>query len=118
GKNSFRGPNNWNMDMGLHKTFYPLANHENFGVQFRAEFFNVFNHTQLNVNVATNTNTVAVSSASFGAIRNAYDPRIIQLALKVLFKTRGSNRVGNAPVYRAGGWGRGTVQLFAPRRTW
>ncbi|HXT76041.1 MAG TPA: TonB-dependent receptor [Candidatus Eisenbacteria bacterium] len=85
GKNAFRGPNNWNVDMGLHKTFYPLANHENFGVQLRAEFFNVFNHTQLNVNVATNNNTIAVSSASFGAIRNAYDPRIIQLALKVSF---------------------------------
>jgi len=85
GKNGFRGPNNWNMDMGLHKTFYPWAAHENLSVQLRGEFFNVFNHTQLNVNVATNTNTVALSSASFGAIRNAYDPRIIQLALKVSF---------------------------------
>jgi hypothetical protein len=55
------------------------------GVQFRAEFFNVFNHTQLNLNVPVNNNTIAVSSASFGAIRNAYDPRIIQLALKLSF---------------------------------
>ena len=85
GKNAFRGPNNWNVDMGLHKTFYPLAKHENLGVQFRAEFFNVFNHTQLNLNVPINNNTIAVSSASFGAIRNAYDPRIIQLALKLSF---------------------------------
>jgi hypothetical protein len=85
GKGAFRGPWNWNMDMGLHKTFYPWSAHENFNVQFRAELFNAFNHTQLNISFAGNTNTVTVSSANFGSIRAAYDPRIIQLALKVSF---------------------------------
>jgi hypothetical protein len=83
GKGSFRGPTNWNMDMGLHKTFYPISSHENLSVQLRGEFFNVFNHTQLNATASSNT--VTVSSSNFGSIRAANDPRIIQLALKVSF---------------------------------
>src|SRR5579859_2474156 len=83
GKGIFRGPTNWNMDMGLHKTFYPMSAHENLSVQLRGEFFNVFNHTQLNATASSNT--VTVSSANFGSIRAANDPRIIQLALKVSF---------------------------------
>ncbi|HXJ06407.1 MAG TPA: TonB-dependent receptor [Candidatus Acidoferrum sp.] len=83
GKGIFRGPTNWNMDLGLHKTFYPLSSHENLSVQLRGEFFNVFNHTQLNATASSNT--VTVSSSNFGSIRSANDPRIIQLALKVSF---------------------------------
>jgi hypothetical protein len=83
GKGAFRGPTNWNMDMGVHKTFYPITSHENVSVQLRGEFFNVFNHTQLND--AASTNTVTRSSGNFASIRAAYDPRIIQLALKVFF---------------------------------
>ena len=83
GKGAFRGPTNWNMDMGLHKTFYPMSAHENLSVQLRGEFFNVFNHTQLNDTASANT--VTKSSGNFGSIRAAYDPRIIQLALKVFF---------------------------------
>ena len=83
GKGSFRGPTNWNMDMGFHKTFYPWSAHENLSVQLRGEFFNIFNHTQLNATASSNT--VTVSSSNFGSIRSANDPRIIQLALKVTF---------------------------------
>jgi hypothetical protein len=83
GKGSFRGPTRWNVDMGLHKTFYPMSSHENVSVQLRGEFFNIFNHTQLNA--TSSSNTVTVSSGNFGSIRAAYDPRIIQLALKVFF---------------------------------
>jgi Carboxypeptidase regulatory-like domain len=83
GKGAFRGPTNWNADMGLHKTFYPMSSHENFSMQLRGEFFNIFNHTQLNDTASSNTYTR--SSGNFGSIRGAYDPRIIQLALKVFF---------------------------------
>jgi len=83
GKGAFRGPTNWNMDMGLHKTFYHLASRENLSLQLRGEFFNIFNHTQLNA--TANSNTVTVSSANFGSIRAANDPRIIELGLKVSF---------------------------------
>ena len=83
GKGAFRGPTNWNMDMGLHKTFYPWGSHENLSVQLRGEFFNIFNHTQLNA--TSSANTVTVSSANFGSIRAANDPRIIELGLKMSF---------------------------------
>ena len=83
GKGAFRGPTNWNMDMGLHKTFYPWGSHENLSVQLRGEFFNIFNHSQLNA--TSSANTVTASSANFGSIRAANDPRIIQLGLKVSF---------------------------------
>lgn len=83
GKDAFRGPSHWNMDMGLLKNFYPLSAHENLNVQFRGEFFNIFNHPQFA------DPTVTFSSANFGQIRGTLgglsDYRIIQLALKVFF---------------------------------
>lgn len=83
GKGIFRGPALWGADMGLHKTFYPLSSHEDFSVQLRGEFFNILNHPQFNDTASSNT--VTRSSANFGSIRAANDPRIIQLALKLYF---------------------------------
>jgi hypothetical protein len=48
-------------------------------IQFRSEFFNLFNQVNLS------NPTTAVNSSVFGRIRAAGDPRIIQLALKVLW---------------------------------
>ena len=79
GKGAFRGPDGTNVDMGLIKHFYPVSSHEDVRVQLRGEFFNIFNHTQLN------DPTTGVSSGNFGGIRGAADPRIIQLALKFSF---------------------------------
>lgn len=72
----FHGPglNNW--DFALHKI---TSINERFSVEFRAEFFNIFNHTQFknpNGNVA---------SASFGRVSGALPPRIGQVGLKVNF---------------------------------
>ena len=77
GKNSVRGPNLVTWDTGLFKQF-PFAS-ERVRLQFRAEFFNVLNHTNLNNPSAT------YSSSGFGTITGAGDPRIGQLALKFLF---------------------------------
>jgi len=79
GKGAYRGPSRWNMDMGLLKNFYPFKAHESLRLQLRGEFFNIFNHTQLN------DPTVTVNSGNFGGIYGAYDPRIIQLAVKFAF---------------------------------
>ncbi len=79
GKNNFRSPSVWNVDSGLFKNFHPMPSNEAFRVQFRAEFFNLFNHTELRDPSST------VSSSSFGSIRSANDPRIIQLAMKLFF---------------------------------
>ncbi len=90
----FRGPgiNNW--DMALLKEF---AVNERVHFEFRAEFFNTFNHAQF---VATSgfgtpsTGTCVASSpgqscagpgSSFGIISTARDPRIGQVALKFVF---------------------------------
>ena len=48
-------------------------------LQFRAEFFNFFNHAQFN---APDT---SINSAFVGQIRSARDARISQLALKLLW---------------------------------
>jgi hypothetical protein len=62
--------------MGLEKNV-PLENR--FTLQFRAEFFNVFNRVNLN-----DPNT-SVNAAAFGTITGSGDPRIGQLAMKLSF---------------------------------
>jgi Carboxypeptidase regulatory-like domain len=77
----FSGPglNNW--DMALLKS---TAITESTKLQFRAEAFNVFNHTQFknstNMGLVNNT-----GQGGFGYVTQAQDPRIMQVALKLLF---------------------------------
>jgi hypothetical protein len=52
---------------------------ESVNLQFRAEFFNFFNHAQFN---APDTN---INSALVGQVRSARDARISQLALKLIW---------------------------------
>jgi hypothetical protein len=83
GKGQWRGPNLWDVDTGLLKTFTPMTSHENINFQFRGEFFNLFNHPQW-----ADPN-VTFSNAAFGTTRGTVgtnaDSRIIQLALKFNF---------------------------------
>ncbi|MEO8130314.1 MAG: hypothetical protein ABI822_24650, partial [Bryobacteraceae bacterium] len=76
GRNTLIGPGTVNVDFGAHKSF---TLRENLKLQFRAEFFNLFNHTQLN-----NPDT-SVPDSTFGRITSARAPRISQLALKIVF---------------------------------
>jgi hypothetical protein len=91
----FDGPgfNNW--DMALLKDF---ALHENMHLEFRAEFFNVFNHSQFVATSALGSagtgtcvtsgpgqSCAGVPGSSFGIISSARDPRIGQIALKLTF---------------------------------
>ena len=90
GKGTWRGPNIWDVDTGLLKNFTPMRSHENVNFQFRAEFFNLFNHPQFsdpNVTVANSAfgtirNTIGVAA---GNVADTADSRIIQLALKMNF---------------------------------
>jgi hypothetical protein len=72
----FHGPglNNW--DFALHKR---VAIREGMEVQFRAEFFNFFNHTQFN------NPSGSFTSGNFGYVTSARDPRIGQMSLKFLW---------------------------------
>ena len=70
------GPGLQRWDLSLFKN---TKINERFSTQFRAEAFNVFNHT--NFNGVTTT----FSSSRFGRVTSARDPRILQLALKLYF---------------------------------
>src|SRR5687767_5005320 len=80
GKGAYTGPSTHYWDMGLSKN---MRFSDDMGVQFRAEFFNIFNQ----VNFANPSTTV--NSASFGRITGTHanqgDPRIMQFGLKFVF---------------------------------
>lgn len=78
GRNSMRGPNFWQWDLGLNKRFRIPAR-EGMALQFRSEFFNLLNHTNFG------GPTADITSAAFGTIRSAYPARQIQFALKLMF---------------------------------
>jgi hypothetical protein len=75
-RNQLRGPGRWNVDYSLFKEF-TLA--EKTRLQARGEFFNFFNHANLS------NPTTTVTSTNFGKITGAASPRIVQLALKLVF---------------------------------
>jgi hypothetical protein len=86
GRNSVYGPGLVNFDFSLVKNNYIRKISETFNVQFRAEFFNIFNRPNFgppidNSNIL-NQNGTAVAGA--GAMDNTTtDSRQIQFALKL-----------------------------------
>jgi hypothetical protein len=98
-RNVLNNPQRTNFDMGLFKHFQIK---ESMGVEFRAEAFNVFNHTQWlplgglnstgNASAtcfagATNTpgDSSCLANSNFLRPGGAHNPRILQLGLKFLF---------------------------------
>ena len=73
---SFHNPGTNNVDLMIGKSF---SVRDNINAVFRAEFFNVFNHT--NFSDVDNS----LTSPGFGTITSAAEPRIIQLGLKLIF---------------------------------
>jgi len=86
-RNLFRTPGFWNFDMGLYKSF--KLPREGMALQFRSEFFNLFNHSNLYVQPGTNFFTGADNSSVFGSKGlppgGGKDRRNIQLALRLSF---------------------------------
>jgi hypothetical protein len=80
GRGAYFGPSTYYFDMGLSKN---VRFSNDMGVQFRAEFFNIFNQVNF-ANPAT-----GVNSAAFGRITSTHanqgDPRIMQFGLKFVF---------------------------------
>lgn len=76
GRNAFRLPGRVNFDLALAKTFF-------FGERLRAEFrgeaFNLANNAQWR-DVST-----SIVAGAFGQATQTYDPRIVQLALRISF---------------------------------
>jgi outer membrane receptor protein involved in Fe transport len=90
-RNFLRGPGYINFDMSLSKT---TAITERMKLEFRAEFFNIFNHANFQNPGGDGTQGVNINSSQFGQILSTgvgsgstYDPepRIIQLALRLSF---------------------------------
>jgi hypothetical protein len=76
GRNFLTGPSLVNVDFSLFKEF-PIREYGK--IQFRSEFFNLFNHA----NFYNPDNTVG--DGTFGRLQSARDPRIAQFALKYIF---------------------------------
>lgn len=96
GRNIFRGPNYWNVDLGIVKMF-DLT--ERFKLQFRTEMFNAFNHPNFDNPRSASVGSPTVTSSQFGrtccttvapntatnVIQTGESARIIQFGLKLQF---------------------------------
>ena len=92
GPSQTRGPGFHRLDFS---TFKDFRLSERFMMQFRAEFFNIFNHPNFNapgfggngvVSISNSTNFYNSNFGEIGSTRDApYDPRQIQFALKLYF---------------------------------
>jgi Carboxypeptidase regulatory-like domain len=76
GRNIVRAPGIENVDLAMFKAFSLGKAH---GLQFRAECFNLLNHA--NLRLPEND----LQSPAFGQILQAGSPRLLQLAVKVVF---------------------------------
>ncbi len=91
GRNALRGPGFFGFDVSLSRTF---KIRERFGLQARADFFNVLNHTNFVGNIVPagqpagatyGTLSQTLNASTFGQITGAFDPRILQFAMKLTF---------------------------------
>ena len=72
------GPDFVNTDFSIIKRF--ALPREGMGLNFRAEFFNLFNHAQFGMPVND------ISAPGFGAVNSTVNnPRLIQFALKLTY---------------------------------
>jgi hypothetical protein len=76
GRDSVRGPGMKDLDLSLSRNF---RLREKMSLQFRAEAFNAFNHTNLNAPAK------AFGAAAFGSITAAGPARVLQVGAKVRF---------------------------------
>jgi len=78
GHNALRGPGRDNWNMSLFKSFL-FSEARGSRLEFRAESFNTWNHTEFNA-VSTN-----LGDSKFGQVTSAFEPRIFQLGMKIVF---------------------------------
>jgi hypothetical protein len=91
GRNALRGPGYFGFDLQLSRIFQIR---ERFRLQVMANAFNIMNHTNFvggfapagqPAGASYASVTTALNSSSFGQIKGAYDPRILQFAMKLYF---------------------------------
>jgi Carboxypeptidase regulatory-like domain len=82
--NGVSGPGRQNWNVSLFKNF--VFNQERgTNLQFRAEFFNIWNHPQWIGDAQQGGISTNFGANNFGQVTSAYDPRVVQLALKFSF---------------------------------
>jgi hypothetical protein len=93
-RNAINGPDNINLDVSLSRQFKIT---ERFSLQARADAFNMLNHTNFAGAISpagtvssyptfsSGTNNNRLNAGTFGRIPSAFDPRIMQFALKLFF---------------------------------
>jgi len=83
GYDALEGPGRHNWNLSLFKKFV-FSEARGSALEFRAEGFNIFNHTQFqgSANGGISTN---FSSSNFGRITQAFDGRVFQLGMKLMF---------------------------------
>ncbi len=90
-KNYGRTPKFYETDLDFNKRFNTPV--ERIKIEFRSEFYNIFNHTNLYMPggsgggsvSGTDNNSSAPTSIAGGTITGTFEPRIIQFGLKVLY---------------------------------
>jgi hypothetical protein len=78
GRNTVRGPNFWQVDFALAKRFQ-LPVGPNTRIEVRGEAFNLLNRVNFRPPVGN------ISANNFGSFTSTFDPRIIQLGVRVNF---------------------------------
>ncbi|HMF77430.1 MAG TPA: hypothetical protein VK604_17360 [Bryobacteraceae bacterium] len=76
GNGAVRGPGRWDLNFSLGKNF---SLNEKIRLQFRADMFNSFNHTNLS------GITTTVTSGTFGRATSTLGARVIQLNARLSF---------------------------------
>jgi Carboxypeptidase regulatory-like domain len=87
GHNALRGPGRDNWNLSLFKSFV-FSETRGSRLEFRVETFNTWNHTQFNGvsnNIGFLSNGQINTTTNFGQFTSAFDPRILQLGLKLYF---------------------------------
>lgn len=83
GHNAARGPGRDNWNIALFKSFV-FSEERGSRLEFRAESFNTWNHTQFQADTTGGINN-SFGGGSFGQLTNTFDPRTMQLGLKLIF---------------------------------
>jgi hypothetical protein len=86
GRNTLRGAGFFNVDFSVHKDWKLPVISEAFGLQFRGELYNIFNHPNLGVPSGSIANGTGTPSTSAGQINSTFNSsRQIQLGIKAVF---------------------------------
>ena len=70
-------------DFALNKRFTTPI--ESLKVEFRSEFYNIFNHTNYYLPGSPSGTQGAAADTGYGQITSTFQPRILQFGLKILY---------------------------------